>query len=461
MPDGRRTTEQPVETRPEDGDLSAQERRDGPRRAEDAAESGGRHAAPGERRRSSRRRADLLGREIRDELDVEVLLHKAIAAIASYVKSARVLVHLTAQGSFGAAEVEDQWHRPDLAPITQAISPDALKEIVDMLADQTESIVIDDIVEMPVESPARRDLLGVGFRSIVLTPIVSADRQVLGALTMVHVEAHAWTDDEVRLCDIAADELASALQRARLFAGQQDLVRQLQELDRSKSEFLSTVSHELRTPLTSIAGYVELLLEGEAGPISDSQARMLEIVNRNARRLRLLIEDLLMLSRIEIGTFRAGAERIDLTEVISTAVAVVEPSVKSQEIDLEVHCSSDLGQALGEGEQLDRAMLNLLSNAVKFTPKGGKVTVDARREGPDVVISVADTGIGIPPQDLDRLFTRFFRASNATKRAIPGTGLGLTIVRGIVELHGGSLQVDSTVDVGTTFTIRLPAFSED
>jgi signal transduction histidine kinase len=237
---------------------------------------------------------------------------------------------------------------------------------------------------------------------------------------------------------------------------EQSLVARLQELETAKTDFLSTVSHELRTPLTSISGYVELLLDGDAGQLNTGQERMVEVIVRNTRRLRELIEDMLTLSKIESGAFRTTKREVDLTGLVENALAAIGPAAAKASVGLRCEVYGPLTLA-ADPEQIDRILSNLLANAIKFTPPNGTVTVTGRREGEDVVIVVADTGMGIPEAEQQALFARFFRASNAIHQAVPGTGLGLAIVRTIVDNHGGRIDVDSTEGVGTTVAVRLPA----
>jgi two-component system phosphate regulon sensor histidine kinase PhoR len=243
---------------------------------------------------------------------------------------------------------------------------------------------------------------------------------------------------------------------ARLSEHEQHLAARLQELDTAKTDFMSTVSHELRTPLTSISGYLELMLDEDAGELSPPQRRMLEVIARNTRRLRELIEDMLILSKIEAGDFRISKQDVELSELVDHALAAIEPAAAKASVGLHTEVYGPL-RLTADPEQLDRVLTNLLSNAVKFTPPEGTVTVRAVREGEELVLTVADTGIGIPEAELQALFARFFRASNAIHQAIPGTGLGLAIVRTIVDHHGGSIAVASAERAGTTVTVRLPA----
>jgi two-component system phosphate regulon sensor histidine kinase PhoR len=242
---------------------------------------------------------------------------------------------------------------------------------------------------------------------------------------------------------------------ARLYEREQQLVARLQDLDTVKTDFMSTVSHELRTPLTSISGYIELLQDDDAGELAPQQARMLDVIGRNTRRLRELIEELLVLSNIESGTVQTARHPVDLAELVEAAAAAIVPAAAEAEVGLHTEVRGPL-RLTADAEQLDRALMNLLANAVKFTPAGGTVSLLARREDDEVIIAVADTGMGIPQGEQDALFTRFFRASNAVREAVPGIGLGLAIVGTVVGNHHGRIDVQSTEGVGTTFTIHLP-----
>jgi signal transduction histidine kinase len=252
-----------------------------------------------------------------------------------------------------------------------------------------------------------------------------------------------------------ASELHALAEAKQLRHREELLVGQLRALDAAKTDFMSTVSHELRTPLTSISGYLELLRDAAPGELSDAQERMLEVISRNTRRLRELIEDILTLSRIESGSFRSELVPVDLAQLIERAVTAIGPAADKSAVG--VHCDVRGPLPLrGDGVQLDRVLANLLGNAVKFTPPDGTVTVSAERRDNRAVLTVADTGMGIPVDEQQALFVRFFRATNAIRQAVPGTGLGLAIVRKIVDNHGGTISVTSTENVGTTVTVRLP-----
>lgn len=235
---------------------------------------------------------------------------------------------------------------------------------------------------------------------------------------------------------------------------QKRVEEELRELDRLKGEFVATVSHELRTPLTSISGYAELLL---AGDTNEKHRRMIEVIDRNSRRLLTLVEDLLTLSRVDSGELARMDEDVDLVDLIGSASAVLEPTLAAAGVQIQVLAPAGLPAVLGSRSQLERVLLNLMSNALKFSDAGGTITVRAELVADDVQFSVEDTGMGIPAEEHAKLFTRFFRTAEARRRAIQGTGLGLAVVREIVERHHGVVGVRSALGEGTTMTVSLPA----
>jgi signal transduction histidine kinase len=257
-----------------------------------------------------------------------------------------------------------------------------------------------------------------------------------------------------QIADISARRRAQqALQRQAEQLARSNV--ELQEVDRLKSEFVATVSHELRTPLTSIRGYTEILAEDVNGSLTDDERRIIQIIDRNGRRLLSLIEDLLTFSRIEAGTLVLRRGPVQLTDVLESACDAVRPSAQAG-LSIHLDMPPRLPAVEADAAQLERVMLNLLSNAVKFSPEGGLITVTARPERAEVIVSVADTGMGIDEQEQSRVFTRFFRATEAQRRAINGSGLGLAITKSIVEAHGGWIGLSSTPGAGTTVSLGLP-----
>jgi PAS domain S-box-containing protein len=231
---------------------------------------------------------------------------------------------------------------------------------------------------------------------------------------------------------------------------------ELTELDRLKTEFVATVSHELRTPLTSIRGYTEILADGDAGELPAEAQRVIRVIDQNSERLLGLIEDLLTFSRIEVGRLVLNARELDLSSLVERVCLAVRPALEKASLTLVRDVPAKPSTVYGDPGQLERVLLNLLTNAVKFTPDGGTVTVRIRELGRQVTISVADTGIGIPADEQEQLFTRFFRSSTAQDLAIRGTGLGLAIAKAIVDAHRGWIQIESAAGTGTTVVVGLP-----
>ncbi|HYO85934.1 MAG TPA: ATP-binding protein [Dermatophilaceae bacterium] len=324
------------------------------------------------------------------------------------------------------------------------------------------------IVVEDVSGPALREL-GWSDSTVAMQPVGSltmvafglTDR-ALGAITLRTTTApRAWSDVEMTFVEQVAAELARGLAKVASERDRRDYIRRLEELDEHKDTFLSTVSHELRTPLTSILGYLEMLDEGDAGDLTDMQRTMLDIVGRNALRLRGLIEDLLVLNRMDTTTLASSATQlVDVADLLLLTCEELMPVAEKGGVRI-VTARPDPADVLGDPAQLGRALANLLSNAIKFTPAGGTVRLSCHaRPGDDQAeIVCEDSGIGIPPAEQSKLFNRFFRASNATSAQIPGTGLGLAIVRSIVQRHGGDLELDSAEGVGTAVRLRLPLAS--
>ena len=230
----------------------------------------------------------------------------------------------------------------------------------------------------------------------------------------------------------------------------------LRELDGLKDEFVALVSHELRTPLTSILGYLELVLDEEAGGLTDEQRHFLSIVERNSNRLLRLVGDLLFVAQIEAGRLAIDREQVDLGTIAGDCVEAAKPHAAEKGIELRLD-ACERADLEGDRTRLAQLFDNLVSNAIKFTEQGGRVDVRVERRNGARVVTVTDTGIGLDRDELTRLFERFYRSAGATRRAIQGTGLGLTITKAIAEAHGGSIAVESERGVGTTFTVELPA----
>ncbi len=228
------------------------------------------------------------------------------------------------------------------------------------------------------------------------------------------------------------------------------------EVERMQSEFVSLVSHELRTPLTSIVGYVDMLLDGDAGDLNELQLDFLSVVRRNSDRLTTLISDLLDVSRIESGSIKLRWETFDIKDLLRDLAGNLRPQFESKGQRLTLDLSGGESNVSGDIGRLTQVFTNLLSNANKYTPEGGSVGVSTRQEDNRIEISIEDTGIGLSPEDQGRLFTKFFRSDDPSIRAISGSGLGLWLSKSLVEMHGGEISFTSELGKGSTFKVRLP-----
>ncbi len=268
-------------------------------------------------------------------------------------------------------------------------------------------------------------------------------------------EARAEVGGPAEISRLAAalNDLAEENARARAIEHRVQL--QLMEVDRAKSEFVSNVSHELRTPLTIINGYLELLTDELADQVTETEAEMFDVTARNVTRLRLLIEDLLELNRTE-GPTTPQLREVDLVTVLEDVVTDVGLSASSRSVSISLDTGGTPAVVRADPGQLHRAVLNLASNAVKFSRDGSEVRVRMVTMGDEVEVTIADDGIGIPTADQAKVGERFFRASNAVAGEVSGTGLGLRIVKSIVDNHHGTFGLQSVEGKGTTVRLRLP-----
>ncbi len=445
------------------GDLQARAVVEGPAEVRAVSESvnvlavhSGRLRAEDQARAKVRQLARDLDRRMREHLHADAVADEVVNGIGPLLGVDRVHVRFALEGRAGP--VAAQWTSPGTAelPMDQGLSTTDWQAWLESFGPQLQSVTLDAGTTGAAELRNGIDPRLEGVNAALVTPLV-AGPEVVGTITVgVRDGGHDWTTAQVSLVEAVAADMGRTVHHARLFEQQGAILGQLRELDRTKSDFLSTISHELRTPLTSIAGYVEMMRDGDAGPVQPMQQNMLEIVGRNTQRLRDLIEDVLMISRVESGAVRSERMPVQVAGLVEQVVTTLRPMAEAGRVRVDVIPTREEGMVLGDPAQLDRVLLNLIGNAIKFTPVGGLVTVSVAVQDHELVLRVQDTGIGIPAPEVDRLFTRFFRASNATSRQIPGTGLGLAIVGSLVDAHDGRVEVDSAEGRGTTFTVTLP-----
>ena len=239
--------------------------------------------------------------------------------------------------------------------------------------------------------------------------------------------------------------------------------QELEEASLAKTQILSTATHELKTPLTSIIGYIDIILmrQNKVGPLNEKQQRYLQTAQKNSYRLKSLVDDLLDISRIESGGLELTPAELELWPEIEEIVTGMETLINDKKIDLVLDVPQDICPVLADKLRLTQVITNLLSNACKYSPEGARVTIRAREEDAGIRIDVSDTGIGISPEDQDRLFTKFFRADNSSTREVSGSGLGLYITKHLIEGHGGRIWATSQIGQGTTFSIIWPKAGQE
>ena len=330
------------------------------------------------------------------------------------------------------------------------------------------------LIEASVVDPAQRKLLELLDVSSVAMAGVIPHSGPVGCLLLGRSGGAANPKADEELIAILTNQLATAVENSALYeatwSSQRELERKVQErtrelananaellrLNKAKSDFVSAVSHELRTPLAAIKGYASLLSTGQFGALAKPQGERISKIEKHADLLTELITNLLDIARIESGRVVMEHRAIPLEEFLTTVNEMVHPQLSAKHIHYAVDLDG-VNELVGDSQHLQRVFVNLLSNAVKYTPAEGKILLGFKRDGTSILASVSDTGCGIPSEDLPKLFQEFYRANDSINQQVRGTGLGLALVKRIVEAHHGRIWVNSEKGTGSTFMIRLPA----
>jgi len=294
-------------------------------------------------------------------------------------------------------------------------------------------------------------------RSEMAIPMISGDK-VLGIFNVQSDIVGYFSEEDANIYTTLATQVGVSLQNARLYAEQSETVAQLRELDRLKSSFLANMSHELRTPLNSILGFADVMLEELDGPLTDNMRNDLGLIYKNGQHLLHLINDVLDMAKIESGKMNLNVEKFNLQEIIEEVTSITAPLASEKNLSLFIERDSDHEVDIyADKIRIRQVMINLINNAIKFTEKG-KISIHAMREDNHVLISVKDTGIGIPHDQLESVFQEFTQVDTSTTRKVGGTGLGLPISRRLIEMHGGRLWAESTGvnGEGSIFYVFLP-----
>ncbi len=319
-----------------------------------------------------------------------------------------------------------------------------------------EPIQVPDItVPAAYEGRLREILVESGVRAILAVPMVREGR-LIGCLGVTRNQPGEFPAETIELLRTFATQSALAIQNARLFHEIADKSRQLEAASRHKSEFLANMSHELRTPLNAVIGFSEVLLQRMFGDLNPKQDEYLKDIYASGQHLLSLINDILDLSKIEAGRMELAPAPFHLPTALENAVTLVRERASRHGITLQLDVDPGLGELVGDERKIKQVLLNLLSNAVKFTPEGGRISLKASRTDGAVAIAVTDTGIGIAPEDQAAIFEEFRQVGSDETRKQEGTGLGLTLAKKFVELHGGRIWVESELGRGSTFTFTLP-----
>ncbi len=306
--------------------------------------------------------------------------------------------------------------------------------------------------ELAAEAARRGNVTATG--AILSAPLKVGDR-VIGVLGVGNrVSAQPFSRHDRQLLLALADYAAIAIENACLY-------EEVRQADRAKSEFVSFVAHELRTPMTSVRGYADLLAKGSIGSLTPQQKEFIGTILSNVGRMQVLVSDLQDISRIETGQLRLEMKLVRLAEPLENALQATRAQINTRSQQLTVEVPENLPPVHADPARLTQVLINLLSNAYKYTPEGGHICVRACLQNGYVRCAVSDSGIGISPEDQARLFTKFFRSEDLAVREMPGTGLGLCIVKSLVELQGGKIEVESWPGRGTTFSFTVPVAVEE
>ena len=399
-----------------------------------------------------------IGRAVASSLDTKSVL-------ATIVTRAVELTHADAGAIYRYDASRDAFELAEAHALEPAFQ-DAVRgtrvgldeSVLGLAAQRREPICVPDLARAP-NYPLRDITLAAGFHSVLVVPLLGQD-EILGALVLQRRATGDFPASTVGLMRTFADQSALAMNNARLFREVEQKGRELAIANEHKSQFFANMSHELRTPLNGILGFAELLADGLYGTLPDKALEILERIQKDGKHLLGLINDVLDISKIEAGQLTLALNDYSMQGIVETVVASTGALARTKGIELRMAISPDLPVGYGDERRLAQVLLNLVGNAIKFTD-AGFVEVRATTMDDHFVIAVQDTGPGIPAADRARIFEDFQQVDNSITRQKGGTGLGLAIARRLVDVHGGRIDLQSTLGAGSTFTIFLPIRASD
>ncbi|HEV8534179.1 MAG TPA: ATP-binding protein [Candidatus Limnocylindria bacterium] len=390
-----------------------------------------------------------IAQRARASLDPDEILRGTVDELAKVLGVSRAIV--AAGESEDSLTVSYEWDAPGVEPVGRGARGIPVARFAARLG---RTVLVSDIrADRRFAEPASaNDIKKAGAIAVAATPI-RVGGQLAGALALSHVDrAREWTADDVRLIEAVAQELRVALAAAEAFERQRRAVAELERLNRAKSDFVSIVSHEFRTPLTGIQGFSEMMKSDDL--TVDEMREYAGDINKDAHRLNRMINEMLDLDKMESGRMQLHREPVDLNAVVTEAAERVRVGAPTHPLTLRLDPALEAMTA--DRDKLTQVIANLLNNAVKYSPNGGEIVISTRVEGNTAHLVVRDHGMGIPKEALESIFERYGRVESRATRHIQGTGLGLPIVRQIVQLHGGTVWAESNVGEGSVFHVMLP-----
>ncbi|MCH8229494.1 MAG: GAF domain-containing protein [Chloroflexi bacterium] len=414
-----------------------------------------------------------LGRVVSSTLDLETVFERCAEQVRTLLPADRIAIALaddegqTFEYTYVSGIPVPGWDRG----ATDAIASSPLQPVFEYHSGITLGMT-DDPESGPLHR-MREASVDVGLNSLMAVPFIARGR-VVGALVLESRRARAYLGEELALAERVAGQIVNAINNSRQFVQAMELAAaneakikldaenlELQRLNEAKIKFLSTVSHELRTPLTSMLAFASLLKRNKEGNLTEKNVRHLDIIDKNGRRLNALIQDLLDVSRMDMGKLLLEPSHFDIVECVNELAESFAPIYDKKSQTLHLHTSDDEALIYADKNRIMQVLTNLLSNASKYSPESKNVWLSVAKVGDHLEFEVKDEGFGISEEDQKQMFTAFFRVDSEETRSVEGTGLGLVIAKGIVEIHGGQMKMESKIGIGTVFRFEIHDLDSD